>query len=423
MNASRSPRHAPAPLPGKGPSDELEPAVARPIPPLNSTARRALRADAHHLDPVVMIGDSGLTPAVIAETDRALTAHQLIKIRVLGDDREVRRPMMESLCSALGCAPVQIIGKLLVVWRPLADTSKNGRFVPKKEAAQRAEARTETDGKPARPTVTRRKPASSSAKPAGRARSGSSGGAARAGGTARSGDGAPRAGGATRSGSGPRPGGARTGGTFGSGGFSRSGTSSGGSRTSGTRSGSRSDSGGFSRSGGSGWSGGADRPTGGRPAGGGQSRGGFSSPDGGRPSGPRGPRSGGGDGVRSTGSRPTGDGGFGQRRGGPGSREGFRSEGDRPAGSRPPRGDSARPARSTGSGFGRPQGARSDSSDRGPRQSGTGFPSRPGGSRSGAARSDGDRARPSRSGPSRASGPARNAAAKGPGRRPPTRKR
>ena len=401
MNASRSPRTAPASRPETSPSDESDAVIARPIPPLNSAARRALRADAHHLDPVVMIGDSGLTPAVIAETDRALNAHQLIKIRVLGDDREVRRPMMESLCSALGCAPVQIIGKLLVVWRPLAETSKNERFVPKKEAAQRAEARTETDGKPARPRVTRRKPESSSAKQAG-GRSGSA-------------SSAPRTGGATRSGSGPRSGGARSGNAVGSSGFSRSGPSSGGSRTSGTRAG--------SRSGGSGWSGGADRPTGGRPAGGGQSRGGFSNPDGGRPSGPRGPRSGGGDGFRSSGSRPTGDGGFGQRRSGPGGREGFRSEGDRPGGSRPSRGDSARPARSTGSGFGRPQGARSDSGDRGPRQSGTGFPSRSGGSRAGAARSDGDRARPSRSGPSRASGPARNAAAKGPGRRPPTRKR
>lgn len=148
MNATRSSRTAPAALPETGLPDLTEAPAARAIPPLNSTARRTLRADAHHLDPVVMIGDSGLTPAVIAETDRALTAHQLIKIRVHGDDREIRRPMMEALCSALGCAPVQIIGKLLVVWRPLAATSRNERFVPKKAAALRAAARPEADGKP-----------------------------------------------------------------------------------------------------------------------------------------------------------------------------------------------------------------------------------------------------------------------------------
>ena len=57
---------------------------------LSTAERKAHRAEAHHLDPVVMIGNDGLTPSVLKETDAALNAHGLIKIRVLGDDRAAR---------------------------------------------------------------------------------------------------------------------------------------------------------------------------------------------------------------------------------------------------------------------------------------------------------------------------------------------
>ena len=139
MNASRSTspsRTRPAAEQTLAP----EPTVARTALVITSAQRRALRADAHHLDPVVMIGDSGLTEAVVAEADRALNSHELIKIRVLGDDREVRALIMKELCSALGCAPVQMIGKLLVIWRPAPPAPKDEVFVPKKEAARRAAA-------------------------------------------------------------------------------------------------------------------------------------------------------------------------------------------------------------------------------------------------------------------------------------------
>ena len=59
----------------------------------------ALKAQAHHLNPVVMIGQHGLTESVIKETDAALTAHELIKVRVLGDDREERVQMCAALCA------------------------------------------------------------------------------------------------------------------------------------------------------------------------------------------------------------------------------------------------------------------------------------------------------------------------------------
>jgi RNA-binding protein len=85
---------------------------------LTIAERKAHRAEAHHLDPVVMIGNDGLTPAVRKEVDAALNAHGLIKIRVLGDDRAAREIMLAELTEQLGAAPIQHIGKLLVIWRP-----------------------------------------------------------------------------------------------------------------------------------------------------------------------------------------------------------------------------------------------------------------------------------------------------------------
>ena len=86
--------------------------------------RKVHRADAHHLDPVVMIGNDGLTPSVRKEIDSALNAHGLLKIRVLGDDRPAREAMYQSLAEDLGAAPIQHIGKLLVLWRPKPPKAK-----------------------------------------------------------------------------------------------------------------------------------------------------------------------------------------------------------------------------------------------------------------------------------------------------------
>ena len=85
---------------------------------LTPAQRKVHRADAHHLEPVVMIGNDGLTPAVVKETDSALNAHGLIKVRVLGDDRTAREAIFQSLAEQLSAAPIQHIGKLLVLWRP-----------------------------------------------------------------------------------------------------------------------------------------------------------------------------------------------------------------------------------------------------------------------------------------------------------------
>ena len=85
---------------------------------LSPTERRALRAKAHHLRPVVSIGQHGLTPAVLHEIDVNLTAHELLKIRVFSDDRAERDALLARICSELDAAPVQHLGKRLIVWRP-----------------------------------------------------------------------------------------------------------------------------------------------------------------------------------------------------------------------------------------------------------------------------------------------------------------
>lgn len=94
---------------------------------LTPAERKEHRAGAHHLSPVVAIGGDGLTPAVTKEIDAALKAHGLIKVRVFSDDRTEREALLGTLADTLDAAPIQHIGKLLVLWRP----------VPPKEKAER----------------------------------------------------------------------------------------------------------------------------------------------------------------------------------------------------------------------------------------------------------------------------------------------
>jgi putative YhbY family RNA-binding protein len=91
---------------------------------LTPVERSALRAEAHALKPVVIIGEAGLTPAVLKEVDLSLDSHGLIKVRVFGDDREARVAIYDSICTELDAAPVQHIGKLLVIYRPKKEVVK-----------------------------------------------------------------------------------------------------------------------------------------------------------------------------------------------------------------------------------------------------------------------------------------------------------
>src|ERR1043165_3015688 len=94
---------------------------------LTPAQRKVHRSEAHHLDPIVMIGGDGLTPAVTKEIDAALKAHGLIKVRVFSDDRAAREGMLQILAADLDAAPIQHIGKLLVLWRPIPEKDDGER--------------------------------------------------------------------------------------------------------------------------------------------------------------------------------------------------------------------------------------------------------------------------------------------------------
>jgi RNA-binding protein len=103
---------------------------------LTAAQRSELRSQAHDLDPVVMIGDGGLTPSVMKEISASLNSHGLIKVRVLGDDREARLGYYETICTELNAAPVQHIGKLLVLFRPKVETTKESKQLAAKVCAR-----------------------------------------------------------------------------------------------------------------------------------------------------------------------------------------------------------------------------------------------------------------------------------------------
>ena len=108
---------------------------------LTSAARRALRAKAHHLQPVVSIGTNGLTPAVLHEIEINLLAHELVKVRVFGDDRDERERLLARVCADLDAAPVQHLGKTLTLWRPTPEPAPVAAKAKAKPAASSASRR------------------------------------------------------------------------------------------------------------------------------------------------------------------------------------------------------------------------------------------------------------------------------------------
>lgn len=97
---------------------------------LTVSQRLELMAQAHGLAPVVIIGNAGLSEAVLKEIDTALKSHQLIKVRAMSGDREQRDLMLTTICEQLHAASVQHIGKMLVVYRPDLDKSMPIKKMP-----------------------------------------------------------------------------------------------------------------------------------------------------------------------------------------------------------------------------------------------------------------------------------------------------
>ncbi|MBL8525146.1 MAG: YhbY family RNA-binding protein [Betaproteobacteria bacterium] len=125
---------------------------------LSPTERRALRARAHALEPVVMIGDQGLTAAVIREIDRSLKAHELIKVRAFNDERDERESWLDEICGALNAAPVQHIGKTLVIWRENPELARERKKAAQPPQNKKAPRRTKQQEENIAAGKTRRRP-------------------------------------------------------------------------------------------------------------------------------------------------------------------------------------------------------------------------------------------------------------------------
>jgi putative YhbY family RNA-binding protein len=108
-----------------------------PVKQLNSADRRTLRARAHALHPVVIVSSAGLADSVVAEIERCLKAHELIKIRVFSDVRLQREQLLAQICERTGASAVQHIGKILVVYR-----AKPEPPAPKRSPAARLNVKT-----------------------------------------------------------------------------------------------------------------------------------------------------------------------------------------------------------------------------------------------------------------------------------------
>ncbi len=94
---------------------------------LTPQERAHLKARAHALEPFVQIGQAGVSDAVVAETDRTLTAHELIKVRINGADRDARASLIAELCARTDATAVQNVGKVVVLWRPRGDDESQAK--------------------------------------------------------------------------------------------------------------------------------------------------------------------------------------------------------------------------------------------------------------------------------------------------------
>lgn len=88
---------------------------------MDNTLKKSLKAQAHHLNPVILMGSKGLTDAVIAESDIALSSHELIKIKIVASDKKERLSIIQSLSEAVHATIIQVIGHIAVLYRQNPD--------------------------------------------------------------------------------------------------------------------------------------------------------------------------------------------------------------------------------------------------------------------------------------------------------------
>ncbi len=92
---------------------------------METKRKQRLKAKAHALKPVVLIGQRGLTEAVLTEIDNALKAHELIKVRVNANDRQERQEMVAIICRRLEAEPVQLLGHVVTLYRENPEASRS----------------------------------------------------------------------------------------------------------------------------------------------------------------------------------------------------------------------------------------------------------------------------------------------------------
>jgi RNA-binding protein len=121
---------------------------------LTPKLKKQLKQQAHHLHPVIMIGQHGLTPAVTAEAIGALKAHELIKIKINGADRDERAEIRAAICAATEADLIQAIGNMLVIYRAKSDddlkaapkvAKKLSKFKENEKAAKFRKAKSKAD--------------------------------------------------------------------------------------------------------------------------------------------------------------------------------------------------------------------------------------------------------------------------------------
>jgi len=135
--------------------------------------RKALRARAHALHPILQLGGKGLTDAVVAEIDRALTHHELIKVRAAPLNRDEREVALASICERTGAHAIQHIGKMLVIYRekprqeppPAATPTRTSRPGSRTSSPRPASARPPRRRPPSRSTPWRSAKKSKSSRP------------------------------------------------------------------------------------------------------------------------------------------------------------------------------------------------------------------------------------------------------------------
>ncbi|MCX7090824.1 MAG: ribosome assembly RNA-binding protein YhbY [Legionellales bacterium] len=84
---------------------------------MNNTLKKAMKAQAHHLRPVILMGNKGLTEHLVAATDEALSAHELIKIKLMGEQKADRLEIAQELCAATHAEIIQIVGRIATIYR------------------------------------------------------------------------------------------------------------------------------------------------------------------------------------------------------------------------------------------------------------------------------------------------------------------